>query len=169
MPQVSRENIDPSQMSYLDGSLGYALHRAQLAVFDGILQCFAESEVTAAEFLVLVVVAENPGINQADLAKSLEVERPRIVPTLNSLEKRGLAKRTQVVEDARVRQIHLTKSGLQLVKILQKRARDHQKKVMSRLDETEAKVILSCLWKLAGRDCPGEERIRRNGAHVRGV
>jgi hypothetical protein len=55
------------------------------------------------------------------------------------------------------------------VKILQKRARDHQKKVMSRLDETEAKVILSCLWKLAGRDCPGEERIRRNGAHVRGV
>ncbi|MGY3620271.1 DNA-binding MarR family transcriptional regulator [Bradyrhizobium sp. USDA 10063] len=169
MPILSREHIEPAEMSYLDGSLGYALHRAQLAVFEGILQCFAESEVTAAEFLVLVVVAENPGINQADLAKSLEVERPRIVPTLNSLEKRGLAKRTQVAEDARVRQIHLTKSGHQLVKVLQRRARDHQKRIMARLDATEAKVILSCLWKLAGRECPAEERIRRNGAHVRGV
>jgi DNA-binding MarR family transcriptional regulator len=169
MSIVSRKHIEPAEMSYLDGSLGYALHRAQLAVFEGILQCFAESEVTAAEFLVLVVVAENPGINQADLAKSLEVERPRIVPTLNSLEKRGLAKRTQVAEDARVRQIHLTKTGNQLVKVLQRRARDHQKKIMARLDETEARVVLSCLWKLAGRDSPAEERIRRNGAHLNGV
>jgi hypothetical protein len=55
------------------------------------------------------------------------------------------------------------------VKVLQRRARDHQKKIMARLDETEARVVLSCLWKLAGRDSPAEERIRRNGAHLNGV
>lgn len=134
---------------------------------EGILKCFAECEVTAIEFLVLVVVAENPGINQADLARCLEVERPRIVPTLNSLEERGLAKRTQVAADGRIRQVQLTKSGHQLIKILQKRARDHQKKVMARLDATEARVLISGLWKLAGRTAPDDVRGRRRTTNGR--
>ena len=138
-------------MSYLEGSLAYALHRAEMSVLEGVLGIFADHQITTTEFLVLVLVAENPGISQADLAEALDVERPRMVPMLNKLEKRDLAKRTVGAADGRFRQIHLTKSGQQLVRVLQKRSREHQKEMMARLGPTEAKTILSSLWKLADR------------------
>lgn len=151
-------------MSYLQHALGYALHRAQLSVLGGIVEVFADHQVTTMEFLIMVIVSENPGISQADVADALEVERPRMVPTLNKLEKRGLAKRTVPAEDGRVRQIFLTKRGQHLVGVLQKRSREYQNEMMARLTEAEAKTIISSLWKLAGREkgtCPLSEPIVR--------
>jgi DNA-binding MarR family transcriptional regulator len=139
-------------MPYLERSLAYALHRARHSTIESILTSFAEYKVTTHEFVVLVTVAENPGIRQADLAEKLEVERPRIVPTLNLLEKRGLAKRTSIAEDGRVRQIKLTKSGEQLVRLLQRRAEEHEKKMIQQLGVSEAQRLLRTLWKLAGRE-----------------
>jgi DNA-binding MarR family transcriptional regulator len=138
-------------MSYLEGSLCYALHRARLSMIAEYVEAFADHQITVIEFLFLVVVSENPGISQADLAEALDVERPRIVPTLNKLEKRGLATREVLESDGRFRQIHLTKNGQQLVRVLHKRAMEVQKKNMARLDSPEAKTILSALWKLAGK------------------
>ena len=73
------------------GTIGYAVRRAQIAVFEDIFRSFGEHRETTAEFSVLAVAADNPGINQADLAFALGVERPRMVPIINKLEKRGLA------------------------------------------------------------------------------
>ena len=98
-----------------------------------------------------MVVAENPGISQADLAETLGVERPRIVPTLDKMETRGLATRTVLATDSRFRQIQLTKSGQHMVRVLQKRLQEIQNTLMARLDPTEAKTILSSLWKIADK------------------
>jgi DNA-binding MarR family transcriptional regulator len=98
-----------------------------------------------------MAVAENPGISQADLAEALGVERPRIVPTLDKMEKRGLATRTVLATDSRFRQIQLTKSGQHIVRVLQRRLQEIQNTMMARLDATEAKTILSALWKLDGK------------------
>jgi DNA-binding MarR family transcriptional regulator len=97
----------------------------------------------------MIVVAENPGVSQADLAAALEVERPRMVPMLNKLEKRGLAKRTALAADGRVRLIQLTKPGVQLLKVLRKHSADVNKRHFDMLTAAEAKTILSSLWKLA--------------------
>ena len=145
-------------MSYLESSIVYALHRARLSVVEYIREAFADHQITAIEFLAMIAVAENPGISQADLAKALRVERPRIVPTLDRLEERGLAKRTVSAADSRFRQIHLTKSGSQLLRILQRRAGEHQKKIMAQLDEAEARTLLSSLWKLADHDWTSKKR-----------
>jgi DNA-binding MarR family transcriptional regulator len=128
---------------------------------DGILTVLADHKITTTEFVALVVVAENPGVSQADLAEMLDVERPRIVPLLNKLEKLGLAKRTVLAGDGRVKQINLTKSGHHLMRILQKRVQEYQKKLMARLDPAEAKTIISSLWKLASRDPGGRKQSTR--------
>ena len=59
----------------------------------GLYKAFGDYQITATEFLVLIVVADKPGVSQADLAQAPDVERSRFVPTVNKLEKRGLAKR----------------------------------------------------------------------------
>jgi len=97
----------------------------------------------------MVIVAGNPGVSQAELAAALEVERPRMVPMLNKLEKRGLAKRTALAADGRVRLIQLTKEGVQLLKVLRKHAEEVNRHHLSLLTAAEAKTIFSSLWKVA--------------------
>ncbi|MGM4998262.1 MarR family winged helix-turn-helix transcriptional regulator [Tardiphaga sp. 538_B7_N1_4] len=137
-----------TDMTYLEGTIGYAIKRAQIAVFQDIYRSFDEHRVTAVEFSVLAVVADNPGINQADLALALDVERPRMVPIINKLEQRGLAVRATFIDDGRVRLIHLTKPGHQLLAILKERFAKHQARMLERLDMDDAAKILKILWKL---------------------
>jgi DNA-binding MarR family transcriptional regulator len=137
---------------YLGGSLAYALHRARLSMIDRVSEAFGDHDISVIEFLVLVVISQNPGVNQANLAEALGVERPRIVPTLNKLEKRGLAKRTLDAADGRVRQIQITGRGRQLVRTLQKREQKCQEEVLALLGKFEAHSIVSSLWKLAGQE-----------------
>lgn len=118
---------------------------------EDIYRAFKDYRIAPTEFLVLVVVSDNPGVSQADLAVALDVERPRIVPTLNKLERRGLATRTPFAGDGRVRLIHLSKQGHHLVQVLKRRFDEDQKRVLARLNREESRTILSSLWKLADR------------------
>jgi len=141
----------PTDMTYLESTIGYAIRRAQIAVFQDIYGAFGEHRVTAVEFSVLAVVADNPGINQAELALALNVERPRMVPIINKLEQRGLTVRAIFADDGRVRLIHLTKPGHQLLAILKARLAMHQARMLERLGQDDAADILDTLWKLVPR------------------
>ncbi|WP_441231976.1 MarR family winged helix-turn-helix transcriptional regulator [Tardiphaga sp. 215_C5_N2_1] len=147
-PADAPSSSKTTDMSYLEGTIGYAIKRAQIAVFQDIYRSFDEHRVTAVEFSVLAVVADNPGINQADLALALDVERPRMVPIINKLEQRGLAVRATFADDGRVRLINLTKPGHQLLAILKERFAKHQARMLERLDMDDATKILRLLWKL---------------------
>ena len=63
----------------------------------------------------------------------------------------GLATRTVLATDSRFRQIQLTKSSQHMVRVLQKRLQEIQNTLMARLDPTEARTILSVLWKIADK------------------
>lgn len=151
LPETPDSYPTAMNLSYLDGALCYALHRARLSAMNDLNRIFGEHQITAIEFLILVVVADNPGVSQADLADALDVERPRMVPTLNKLEKRGLAKRTVFAADGRVRLIQLTRRGFELLKTLKRQSREHDRRLLELLTAAESRTILSSLWKLAGR------------------
>lgn len=135
--------------SYLEGTIGYAIRRAQIAIFQGIYRAFAELSITTAQFSVLAVVADNPGANQSDLATALAVERPRMVPIIDALERRRLAVRVSSISDRRQRQIHLTAKGERLLEELKQRFAQHQQRLTDRLGSSQSKALLRDLWRLA--------------------
>jgi DNA-binding MarR family transcriptional regulator len=145
----TRSSTEGLDLSYLEGTLGYSIRRAQMAVFQDIFQSFGELAVTTVQFSVLAVVADNPGTNQADLALALGVERPRIVPILDALEARGLAIRKPSPSDRRHRLLFLTDQGQALLEELKKRFALHQKRMLDRLGEESIDAFLSKLWSLA--------------------
>ena len=98
-------------MSNLDSTIGFLLKRAQMAVSREIHAIFAEFDITTVQFSVLTVASDNPGLAQADLAAAIEVERPRIVPVLDTLVARGLTERRQDTRDGRARRIYVTDDG----------------------------------------------------------
>jgi DNA-binding MarR family transcriptional regulator len=135
-------------MSYLESTIGYSIRRAQLAVFQHIYETFGDRSLTLADFSVLAVAADNPGISQSELAKALAVERPRIVPILNKLESMGLAKRVVGDEDKRSRRISLSDKGLRKLSQLKRSFRRHEEHLDAILG-TKMKALLELLHQVS--------------------
>lgn len=151
MTAERRAEIAPSKvidMAPLDRTVGFLLKRAQIAVSREIHRIFGEFDITAVQFSVLTVAANNPGIAQSELACALEVERPRMVPVLGKLVSRGLTIRLPDERDGRSRRIYLTDAGQELLSELQRRFALLEQRVTSALGEGERDRLLGALETL---------------------
>ncbi|MFE5708646.1 MarR family winged helix-turn-helix transcriptional regulator [Rhodococcus koreensis] len=148
----TRQLQNKLDLSYLESTIGYAIKRAQIAVSRDIHGAFDELQVTAVQFSVLSAVADNPGASQAALAAALGVERPRMVPVIDSLEARGVVRRVVDPDDRRSRRIHLTSEGKATLDQLMIRFEEHERRVRSFIGESSARSLLSILTALAELD-----------------
>lgn len=96
--------------------IGYRLRRAQLQVFHRFLSVFDELELRPAEYSVLVLIADNPGRKQTEVADTLGIKRTNFVTLVHKLEGRGLVERRPADEDRRANALHLTQAGEAFVK-----------------------------------------------------
>ncbi len=84
----------------LPSLLGYALRRAQSAVFADFAATFAKAgeALTPGEFGLLVLVDRNAGLSQMALARALGIDRSTLVPILDRLQARGLLVRRPLAD-----------------------------------------------------------------------
>ena len=93
------------------GIIGYRLRRAQLNVFQKFLTVFENLKLRPAEYSVLVLIADNPGRKQTEIAEVLGIKRANFVTLVHGLEERGLVERTPSAADKRANALHLTREG----------------------------------------------------------
>jgi DNA-binding MarR family transcriptional regulator len=93
------------------GAIGYRLRRAQLSVFLKFHAFFDEVGLRPAEFSVLVLIGDNPGRKQTEIAQVLAIKRANFVTLVHGLEQRGLLERQPSAADKRANALHLTDSG----------------------------------------------------------
>lgn len=113
--QAFDEPAGEVKLGMLDGVVGYLLRRAQIAVFEDFARRFAALGLTPAQFSALVVIQENPGRRQSDVAAALGVQRPNFVALMDELERRGLAERLRSGADRRANALKLTPAGAALL------------------------------------------------------
>src|SRR5689334_25077423 len=99
------------QLGELAELLGYSLKRAQLRVFEDFLRCVAPLQLTPAQFSVLLLLDQNPGRNQTEIASTLGILRPNFVAMLDALESRELCARMRSASDRRSHILVLTDKG----------------------------------------------------------
>ena len=102
---------DALDLSGLTGVIGYTLRRAQLTVFEDFDRRFREFDLKPAQYSVLLVIGDNPGRKQSEIASALGIQRPNFVAMLDELERRGLAERTRSATDRRSHAVVLTAHG----------------------------------------------------------
>lgn len=93
------------------GIIGYRVRRAQLSVFQKFLAVFEALQLRPAEYSVLVLIADNPGRKQTEIAEVLGIKRANFVTLVHGLEERGLVERVPSSEDKRANALHLTGDG----------------------------------------------------------
>lgn len=98
----------------LSSFMGYDMKRAFNVIQNDLnvtLQPFGLRMVT---FSVLVVIRDNPGLKQTQLAEILSIERPNMVLVLDDLEQMGAVVRGRSPDDRRAHELTVTLKGRRL-------------------------------------------------------
>jgi DNA-binding MarR family transcriptional regulator len=151
--QVAVDTTDVEETSeinspFLDEVIGYALRRAQLKVFQHLINELEAYDLRPAQFTALTLIEQNPGLMQAELARALAIEPPQMVIMLNKLEALGLALRIRCKADKRSYGIFLSKTGETLLKQLKEVAIRSDDEATSALTAEERKQLLHLLHKV---------------------
>jgi DNA-binding MarR family transcriptional regulator len=144
-------NVEPAalQLGELSGLLGYSLKRAQLKVFEDFLRCVAPLQLTPAQFSVLLLLENNPGRNQTEIASTLGILRPNFVSMLDGLESRDLCTRIRSSNDRRSHMLMLTDKGRNVLARAKKLVAKHEARLNELLGPANRAALLSMLERVA--------------------
>jgi DNA-binding MarR family transcriptional regulator len=134
---------------HLENFVGYMIRRAQLAVFQAYNDETADMDITTAEFSVMLLARDNPGLSQGTLSETLRTEHSRMVVLIDDLERRGLVTRIASTMDRRMRAIYLTSEGRKLLAKLNRRVIAYDRHIVKRLRGDDKETLLRMLQNLA--------------------
>ena len=132
----------------LQESIGYALRRAQGAVYANLNDALARISLRPIEFTLLLMVAENPGASQTGVCEALGIQKANCVPTMSELERRGLIIRRKSESDARSYQLHITNKGKRILHRAGEVQSSHEQRLIERLGVEGRDQLLRLLGKL---------------------
>jgi len=146
-PAVPSPTIDRGLLTEL---VGYALRRAQFAVFRDFGRAMADMPVplSPGEFGILVLVERNPDLSQTALARAIGVDRSTLVPILDRLERNGLVARKAAPRDRRRHALALGRRGVRLMAGYVATVRKHEKRIQRGLSPRETAQLLRLLDRL---------------------
>jgi DNA-binding MarR family transcriptional regulator len=98
----------------LDESIGFLVHRADLALTRTLLALFGRRGVTVEQWMVLARLAEGDGLTQRELARRNGQDPTTLTRILQRMERSGLVERRDDREDARAFRVLLTPKGRRL-------------------------------------------------------
>lgn len=141
----SRTPAPRAATDYVGYNLKIAQHRLRLRL-DAAL---AEHGVTSAQNAVLLAIAGNPRISNAELARAAFVTPQSMQGILVNLERDGLIKRTPHPEHGRVIMSELTKAGQKVVRAGADAAEAVERQMLSDLSKSEVAQLNALLQRCA--------------------
>lgn len=141
----------------LAGKVGYALRRAQLAVFGAIIQAFSALDLRPGQYSVLVLLQHAPGLKQGEVAGALGIQRANFVALFDALERRGLVRRAAVPNDRRSYALYLTPAGADVLARAGTLEAELEARLDARLGPGGRQQLLALLGRLLATDPGGSE------------
>jgi len=134
----------PVSIMALTSLSGYLLRRAQLWVFHDFNHRLAPLDLRPAQYSVLSVTRENPGLSQIALSQVLGIGRSGIVPLLDVLEARALLTRAPAA-DRRSHALFLTAEGSALLAKADILVQQNQDRMIDKIGRRQHDQLLQIL------------------------
>ena len=128
--------------------LGYHLKRASNVVQADLARTLKPFELRMLTYTALVLVVDNPGLSQTQLAEAMDVERPNLVVIVDELERRALIVRNRVPSDRRAYALLATSEGAQLCTRAVAAVTAHEAELFDGIDAQTAKTMVDALGQL---------------------
>lgn len=134
----------------LQDRIGYALRRAQGAVYADLNDALARISLRPLQFTLLLMVSENPGASQSGVCEALGMQKANCVPTMSELERRGLIIRRRSSADARSYELRITHKGKRVLQRAGELHSLHEQRLIERIGIEGRDQLLRLLGKLTG-------------------
>jgi DNA-binding MarR family transcriptional regulator len=144
------ERVPGVDYDLLDQLIGYALRRAQVAMFLAFHAATHGKSITPPRFSALVIIGANPGLSQTTLGAVLGIARSGAMLLTDWMVGRGLVERRRRPGDGRAWGLHLTRRGAQLVERTKTAVLAEDRRRAAMLNSAERRELLRLLAKLAG-------------------
>lgn len=128
--------------------IGYALRRAQGAVYADLNDGLARLEIRPLQYTLMLIVAEHPGVSQTGVCDVLGMQKANCVPSMSELERRGFIIRRRSAADARSYELHLTARGRRILQRAGEVQSRHESRLVERIGVEGREQLLSLLGKL---------------------
>ena len=132
----------------LQGFVGYQLRRAWLAIQADLAETLRPVDLRMITYTALVLVRDNPGLSQAQLADLMDMERPNLVAIIEELSQRGLLSRGRAAGDRRAYALHLTEKGACLCADATRAVAAHEARLTEGLSDADRRVLETALARL---------------------
>lgn len=129
----------------LTGLLGYNINRVANAIHHELAKTLKPLDLRMITFTTLVLIVDNPGVRQSQLAASLFVERPNFVVIINELLRRGLVTRKQDTSDRRAYGLYVTTAGRQLHAIALRAVKARENTLLCDLNQHQRRQVAASM------------------------
>lgn len=119
----------------LDQLLGYALRRAQNALYLDFYRATAAWGVSPQRYAALVLIARNPGLRQGLLGQAMGLHRSGALRLTDWLTAQGHVERRDAPGDARSWGLHMTPAGKRLLARLEAAVAAHDRALLAALGD----------------------------------
>lgn len=130
----------------------WAMHRQADA-------CLQPLGVTANQFVLLGLLAEEDGVTQRELVERASSDANTVRAMLVALEEKGLVTRRPHPEDGRARRVKLTRAGRQAYRRLWSESEALRERLLDALRPGEPEALIELLGRLATALDPREREL----------
>jgi DNA-binding MarR family transcriptional regulator len=127
---------------------GYHMKRAYNVLRSDLTKALEPLGLRITTYSSLILVVENPGIRQSELASALDVERPNMVVILDDLEHQGWIDRKRVETDRRAYSLYATPAGRKVCEKAIAADLRSEKRLLGRLEPKEKRLLIEALNKI---------------------
>jgi DNA-binding MarR family transcriptional regulator len=138
-------SADGLRFGALSGSLGLLLRLAQIVSFRDFFESLGHLGMRPGEATALMLIGENPGVRQGELARQLMIKRAHMTKMVRAMETAGLVSRSVPDDDRRSVALRLSPAGEAEVASLRGPFLAHEAgaaRGLSRREEAELKRLL---------------------------
>ncbi|KFK61692.1 MarR family transcriptional regulator [Vibrio vulnificus] len=128
--QTIRCQGDSEAQLLLENQICFPLYSAANAVIRAYRPLLEAFDLTYSQYLVLLVLWQQNGINVKDLGAKLHLDSGTLTPLLKRLEAKGIVERRHGQTDERVRELFLTEVG----RALKQQAQQVPQNMLCRID-----------------------------------
>lgn len=129
----------------LDELFGYHLKRAVNVLQLDLKHTLKPFDLRMLTYTALVLIVDNPGLRQSQLAEAMDVERPNMVVIIDALESRELIIRDRVPTDRRAYALNATLAGRRLCEKATAAVKAHEERLLHQLSPETRQTVIAAL------------------------
>ncbi|WP_146346357.1 MarR family winged helix-turn-helix transcriptional regulator [Falsiphaeobacter marinintestinus] len=129
----------------LRGFVGYHIKRAFNVIQDDLTATLKPFGLRMLTHTALILIVDNPGLSQSQLAAAMDIERSNLVVIIDELEGRELIIRDRVPNDRRAYALKATLTGRRLCEKAVAACTDHEARIFAGLDTSTRDTLLKVL------------------------